>query len=684
MRKLAALLLLFLGLFVATASATTVPLSGTITDVQGHAVPFANVVFAISNCTTLPLIDGSSKGSLFPFTADITGAITGVIDQTSSIVCGPVAFYTVTATTNTGAVVWIRNYQVLDTTFNISTAAQLLQVPGQGTGAVGPQGPKGDKGDKGDQGPMGLTGIPGLKGDKGDTGPAGPGGGGDGTQGPPGTAATIAVGSVSSGSAPAVTNVGTSSAAVLNFTLQKGDKGDQGTVGTPGSTGAAGAAGTAGTAATVSVGTVVAGASPAVTNSGTSSAAVLNFTLQKGDQGTTGATGTAGATGSAGAAATVTVGAVTTGAAGSSVIVHNSGTSSAAVLDFTIPQGLPGSGSSGGATIAPTTQVLKGDGNGNGIAAVPGTDFPTVASVTAAQTTASAAATPTSVTSAVAAEATLARNAANLTSGAIALARIPTGTTSSTVALGNAPAAAQAAAIASAVSTGVQKAGDTMTGLLVLSADPSAALGAATKQYVDAHAGGGGAGINPTAEGVQYWNATTQTWNVATYTQLEALIASDTVHNTSIGFQTGSGGDASCQTPSPGHDFLCMFSGSIHKSHNGGSYVPAFAWSCQPGMNGGADSIAGGTSVQRVCKNDTGIAVILTGISCQADTGTSTCNVTNGAGTALLTGAITGTSSYANGTQTSTTSLAPGDYLIVTFVTDGVTKDLGLDVSGSY
>jgi hypothetical protein len=34
--------------------------------------------------------------------------------------------------------------------------------------------------------------------------------------------------------------------------------------------------------------------------------------------------------------------------------------------------------------------------------------------------------------------------------------------------------------------TKVAKSGDTMTGLLVLSADPSAALGAATKQYVDA------------------------------------------------------------------------------------------------------------------------------------------------------------------------------------------------------
>ena len=43
-----------------------------------------------------------------------------------------------------------------------------------------------------------------------------------------------------------------------------------------------------------------------------------------------------------------------------------------------------------------------------------------------------------------------------------------------------------AADLATSVGEKVAKAGDTMTGLLVLSADPSANLGAATKQYVDA------------------------------------------------------------------------------------------------------------------------------------------------------------------------------------------------------
>lgn len=48
------------------------------------------------------------------------------------------------------------------------------------------------------------------------------------------------------------------------------------------------------------------------------------------------------------------------------------------------------------------------------------------------------------------------------------------------------PTANLGAATKQYADTKVTKSGDTMTGLLVLSADPSAALGAATKQYVDA------------------------------------------------------------------------------------------------------------------------------------------------------------------------------------------------------
>jgi hypothetical protein len=53
--------------------------------------------------------------------------------------------------------------------------------------------------------------------------------------------------------------------------------------------------------------------------------------------------GAVGAQGPAGTAATIAVGTVTTGAAGTSVVITNSGTSSAAVFNFTIPRGDTGS-----------------------------------------------------------------------------------------------------------------------------------------------------------------------------------------------------------------------------------------------------------------------------------------------------------------------------------------------------
>ena len=108
--------------------------------------------------------------------------------------------------------------------------------------------------------------------------------------------------------------------------------------------------GTPGTAATVAVGTTTTGAagtSASVTNSGTTSAAIFNFTIPRGDTGATGATGPTGATGTA---ATITLGTVTTGAAGSSASITNSGTTSAAVFNFTIPRGDTGATGATGAT----------------------------------------------------------------------------------------------------------------------------------------------------------------------------------------------------------------------------------------------------------------------------------------------------------------------------------------------
>lgn len=134
-----------------------------------------------------------------------------------------------------------------------------------------PKGDKGDKGETGDKGNTGAQGLQGLKGDKGDTGATGA----TGAQGATGL---------------------------------KGDKGDTGEQGAKGETGEQGLKG------------------------------------DKGDTGATGAQGIQGIQGATGSAATISVGAITTLSAGSSATVTNVGSSSAAVFDFGIPKGADGSG----------------------------------------------------------------------------------------------------------------------------------------------------------------------------------------------------------------------------------------------------------------------------------------------------------------------------------------------------
>jgi hypothetical protein len=89
--------------------------------------------------------------------------------------------------------------------------------------------------------------------------------------------------------------------------------------------------------------TLLPGNAASVVNSGTSRDLVLDFSIPRGFDGQAGANGQPGA---AGTAATIAIGTVSTGAAGSSATVVNSGTSSAAVFDFSIPRGDTGSGGS--------------------------------------------------------------------------------------------------------------------------------------------------------------------------------------------------------------------------------------------------------------------------------------------------------------------------------------------------
>ncbi len=70
--------------------------------------------------------------------------------------------------------------------------------------------------------------------------------------------------------------------------------------------------------------------------------------------------GPQGQQGEPGAAATVTVGTITTGEPGTDAIVTNSGTENAAVLDFTIPKGDTGAtGPAGADGVSPTVSTSK-------------------------------------------------------------------------------------------------------------------------------------------------------------------------------------------------------------------------------------------------------------------------------------------------------------------------------------
>ena len=195
----------------------------------------------------------------------------------------------------------------------------------------------------------------------------------EGGTGGTGTSATVEVGTTTTGEPgtdASVTNVGTSTAAVFDFTIPRGEKGEtgeqgiqgeagprgeqgvqgdtgpqglqgiqgeKGETGPQGERGEQGLPGADGAAATIAVGTVTTGAagtSVSVVNSGTENAAVLDFIIPRGNTGES-----SGGTGGAGAAATIEVGAVTTGEPGTNAAITNSGTESNAVFNFTIPRG---------------------------------------------------------------------------------------------------------------------------------------------------------------------------------------------------------------------------------------------------------------------------------------------------------------------------------------------------------
>jgi hypothetical protein len=106
-----------------------------------------------------------------------------------------------------------------------------------------------------------------------------------------------------------------------------------------------GVQGPAGQNATINIGTTTTGnpgTSASVNNSGTTTNAVLNFIIPRGDTGLTGSTGSQGPQGPIGATPQLIVGQVLTGSAGSNAIVTISGTTTNPILNFSIPRGNTG------------------------------------------------------------------------------------------------------------------------------------------------------------------------------------------------------------------------------------------------------------------------------------------------------------------------------------------------------
>lgn len=118
---------------------------------------------------------------------------------------------------------------------------------------------------------------------------------------------------------------------------------------------------TQGPAATINIGTVTTGAAGtevSVTNSGTQGSAILNFVIPRGDKGEPGKDGSDGINGHDGYAATIKIGEVTTLEAGEQATVTNVGTENAAILNFGIPRGENGKDGESSGSVA---QALSRD-----------------------------------------------------------------------------------------------------------------------------------------------------------------------------------------------------------------------------------------------------------------------------------------------------------------------------------
>ncbi len=244
---------------------------------------------------------------------------------------------------------------------NPATWALLAQIGAAGAaGTAGAQGPQGPAGATGSQGPVGAAGSTGAAGliFRGTYGPAVSYAVNDGVvfQG----SSYISLQSGNRGNSP---DAGSGWWSLLAQAGAAGPAGGTGPAGSTGATGPAGSQGPAGPAGPQgAIGINFRGNWSSAGSYSTNDAVLFGGSTYLAAMPSSNASpdttpqawsvlaqaGATGPSGPSGAAATVQVGTVVTGAPGSSATVTNVGTNSAAVLNFSIPQGAPGAAGGGG------------------------------------------------------------------------------------------------------------------------------------------------------------------------------------------------------------------------------------------------------------------------------------------------------------------------------------------------
>lgn len=277
----------------------------------------------------------------------------------------------------------------------IANGYQLSITTEQGTEEItianGEKGDKGDKGEKGDPGPQGPQGIQGEQGPQGIQGEQGPqgiqgpageagGAGAPGPQGPQGIPGPQGIQGPAGengqdGFSPEIISTPLENGYKLSITTAQGTEeitianGEKGDKGDPGPQGPQGVQGERGEMAfTIGVGNVTtgeAGSSASVVNSGTEQDIILDFTIPRGN---TGAPGSKGDAGPRGEAATIKAGTITILDPNEAPYVNNSGTIQDAIFNFGIPQAVSQAGNSTALLRGKAVNALNYAYSGSGVA----------------------------------------------------------------------------------------------------------------------------------------------------------------------------------------------------------------------------------------------------------------------------------------------------------------------------